>query len=243
MESKLKIKKLPIFIGNKKVAYFYFDLNDRKAEKLSKPFIKGYKKLHSFFGVNPKKIIHLHFLYSLKEMSSYWGEAPPKSLSGMVDNNNQFILYIYSPSVIEKFSSEKKSSIVPVIIHETAHTFVSAINLRCFYWINEGICQLLEAPRAHDNIIKKENWQWFLKNKALSNPKLEWLGQIKHEGYKIAYNLTKYILKKYKKEAIIDLIKIRRESSENIEEKMEKIFKSDLKTFLSDFEKNIKIIC
>ncbi|MDD4761893.1 MAG: hypothetical protein PHZ25_02640 [Candidatus Pacebacteria bacterium] len=242
MESKLKIKKLPIFIGNKKVAYFYFDSNDKKIEKLGESFIKEYEKLYSFFSINPKKLIHLHFLYSLEEMSSYWGGVPPKSLSGMVDNDNQFILYVYSPSVIEKFSSEKKSSIIPVIIHETAHTFVSSINLRCFYWINEGICQLLESSKVRDNIIKKENWQWFLKNKALSNPKLEWLDQIKHEGYKIAYNLTKYILKKYKKEAIIDLIKIRRESSENIEEKMKKIFKSDLKAFLSDFEKNIKII-
>lgn len=242
MKNKIKTEKLPIFIKNKKVAYFYFDSKDKKIEKLSESFIKGYEKLYSFFGVNPKKMIHLHFLYSLKEMSFYWGGVPPKSISGMVDNDNQFILYVYSPSVIEKFSSEKKSSIIPVIIHETAHAFVSTINLRCFYWINEGICQLLESLKVRDNIIKKENWQWFLKNKALSNPKLEWLGQIKHEGYKIAYNLTKYILKKYKKEAIIDLIKIKRESSEKIEEKMERILKSDLKTFLKNFEKNIEII-
>ena len=226
-----------IFLEGRQVASFHYLSTDEYIEELKTSFLDGYRKLNVFFMVLPPEIIQIHFLYSKEEMIKHWGKDVLDSLSGMVDNDDQYVIYVYSPMVVEKCCSEKKSIVVPTIIHETAHTFVSALNLRCFYWINEGICQLLENPEIHSKKIKKNDWEWFLKNNAFIDPDLEWPIQAKHGGYKISYNLAEYILKKYGKKAIIDIIKVRREGDQNlIREKFGDVLNCKIEDFLADFE-------
>jgi len=66
---------------------------------------------------------------------------------------------------------------------------------------------------------------------------------MKHEGYKIAYLLVKYIIKLHSKQAIIDILSIRRTNRDKqIEQKISKILESDIDIFLKTFEKKLKLV-
>lgn len=175
-------------------------------------------------------------------MDKHWGRKSDKWLCAMVDSKSIYVIYIFSPMVFEKLTPYKKSDIVPIVVHETAHTFVSQINKRCFYWINEGICQFVEK-RKFDKPISKKEWSWFKKNDILTDAEISWPAIIEHEGYKISFFLTKYIIKKYGKEAVIKLLEIRRDSKDKkLKQKMGKILGGDLDNFLAEFEKTIEFL-
>lgn len=172
-------------------------------------------------------------------MDKYWGSK--SSITAMVDNKDPFKIYIFSPLVFEKLTNYKKSDILPIIIHETAHAFITKINKRCFAWVNEGLCEYLSGDISLNNIVKRKNWLWFKNNEILNNPNISWRKIMEYEGYKISYNLVKYIVKKYKKDAIFKLLEIRRVKDKNIKEKINKILGGDFNKFLISFEKNLKL--
>ncbi len=237
----IKEIKKTIKLNNKPIADFYYRETDKTIGEATKSFVQNYKKLISFFGVQPPKI-SIYFIYDRKKMDKHWGEKTGKWLVAMVDSKSIYVVYIFSPLVFEKLTSHKRDKIIPIITHETAHTFVSQINKRCFYWTNEGVCQFVENWKL-DNKIDKKHWNWFRKNKILIDADISWPKVIDHQGYKISYHLVDYIIKKYGKEAVIKLLKIRRDSNDkNLEKKMAKILGGDLDKFLDDFEKGLKLI-
>ena len=218
----------------------YYKKNDTTITPYLKQFLKQYKRLIVFFNVQPPRI-HICFVYTRKEMDKHWGRK--SKITAMVDNKNPYLIYIFSPLVFEKLTTSKKREILPIIIHETAHTFVTQINKRCFAWANEGICQYVEGKNVHNNIVAKENWKWFKENKILIDPIISWRIVMKHEGYKIAYLLVKYIIKLHSKQAIIDILSIRRTNRDKqIEQKISKILESDIDIFLKTFEKKLKLV-
>ena len=128
-----------------------------------------------------------------------------------------------------------------LLTHELAHTFVTKINTRCYYWINEGICEYA-CGEKYDNRIKKADWQWFKDNNALTNPTISWRESNRYDGYKIAYNLTKFIVKKYGNQEVFSLLKIRRIKKIDARQAMAEILGGDFDRFITAFEKSIKLI-
>lgn len=240
MIKKNKIKKESLYLNSKVIADVYYKENDTTVTPYLKQFLKQYKRLIDFFNVQPPKI-YIYFVYTRIEMDKHWGRK--SKITAMVDNKNPYLIYIFSPLVFEKLTTHKKYEILPTIIHETAHTFVTQINKRCFAWANEGVCQYVEGKNIHNNIVKKENWEWFKENKILIDPVISWRIIMEHEGYKIAYLIVKYIIKLCGKQAIIDILSIRRMNRDRqIEQKISKILKSDLSVFLNKFEKKLKLV-
>jgi len=239
MTKKDKERKESFYLNNKIIADVYYRDNDNSAISYLKQFEERYKQLVQFFGIQPLKI-HIHFIYTRAKMDEYWGKKSPRWICGTVNPKNIYEIYIFSPLVFEKLTTHKKHEILPTIIHETAHVFVSQINKRCFAWANEGVCQYVEGENVYNNIVKKEDWEWFKENKILINPTIPWLNVAEHEGYKISYLIVKYIIELKGKQAIMDILSIRRTNRDKqIEQKMSKILKSDLDKFLFSFEKTL----
>lgn len=145
-----KIKKT-IKLNNQPIVDFYYIETDKTIGEATKSFVKNYKKLIGFFGVQPPEV-SIHFIYIRKEMDKHWGEKSGKWLCAMVDSKSIYAIYIFSPLIFEKLTTHTKDEIIPTIIHEVAHAFVSQINKRCFSWANEGVCQFVEN-RKLDNIL------------------------------------------------------------------------------------------
>jgi len=232
-----KIIKQLIKINNKVIAVFYYKQNDNSVGSYIKEFKKNYIRLIKFFDKQPSKIT-INFIYTRKEMDKLWSEKSPKWLCGTVDPKNIYKIYVFSPLVFEKMTTHKKHEILPTLIHETAHTFVSQINKRCFAWMNEGVCQYVEGDDITKRKIKKKDWDWFIKNNAFFDPDLSWREQAKQDGYKISYNLVKYILKVKDKNKFIQLLKIRRKGDfKMLKQKMNKIV-GNIDLLLDRFSKN-----
>ncbi|MFH1610872.1 MAG: hypothetical protein ABIA91_03205 [Patescibacteria group bacterium] len=230
-----------IKINNKVIADFCYKKNDNSIEPYIKGFTKQYKELIKFFNKQPLKIT-INFVYTRKEMNKHWGVKSRKRLCAMVDNDNVYVIYIFSPLVFEKLTIYKQTEILPTIIHETAHTFVTEINKKSFAWMNEGICQYLEKQNNQDNVIKKKNWEWFIENNIFFDPDIKWSKQVEYDGYKISYNLVNYILKTKGKNKFIKLLKIRREGGlEELKQKMNKVV-GDMDLLLNKFSQKLKLV-
>src|SRR3989339_1072467 len=143
MDEKNKTKKESFYLSDKNIADVYYRKDDNSVVPYLRQFTKRYKELVLFFGVYPPKV-RLRFIYTRAEMNKHWGGKTEKWLCGMVDPKSIYIIYIFSPLVFEKLTTHKKDEIISTVIHETAHTFVSQINKKCFAWVNEGVCQFLE---------------------------------------------------------------------------------------------------
>lgn len=235
----IKLTKIKNFFLNKKlIAAVYYKGNDKEELEIFQNYHNEYKKLIDFFGFKPPKV-KIKLVYTRKEMDKYWGAK--SDITAMVDNKNPFLIYFFSPLVFEKLTDYKKDDMLSIIIHETAHAFVTQINKRCFAWANEGLCEYLIDSNNSNNIIKKENWTWFKNNNILYNTDISW-GEIRnHEGYIISFNLVRYIIKNFTKDTVIELLKIERVKNKNIKKKINKILGDDIENFLSDFEKTLKL--
>jgi len=232
--------KNTFYDGNKEIIDFYHKFPKNKKELSVMPSnVKSYQKLANFFQTQPPKI-SIYFIYTRPEMDKHWGE-PSGCISAMVDSDSIYTIYIFSPLVFEKLTSHKISDMTPIIVHEIAHTFVSQINENCSSIINEGICLCLENGEEEPNIIDKKNWDWFRKNDVLLDAKISWRRIINYQGYRIAYHLVKYLLKKYNKQIVIDLLSVSRDDSKLFAKKFNEILGGDIVKFLDAFEKNLSI--
>lgn len=228
----------PVKTGKKIAAVFHYRPDDRTVQPYIKRFARHYGELQAFFGVSPQPL-EIRFIYTRAEMSRHWGKPAPRWLSGMVDNDNPYCIYVYSPAVIGTLTDETRRVIMPTIVHEAAHAFVTKLNERCYYWINEGICQVLEGKTLKDSPIAQKHWRWFVQKNGLTDPGLGWRETIGHDGYAIAHRLAAYLLKTRGQKAIISLVKIRRIPDPLIGKKLERSLGVPIAEFLQEFEKTI----
>lgn len=238
-----KKNKKSLKLNNKIIADFYFQQDDVKVQKYLKLYTSEYKRLVKFFKLRPPKL-SIYFLYTREEMDQKFGGHSPDWLCGLVDKNNKHKIFTFSPQVFAKITSHKLKDLMPTIIHETAHTFVSQINSKCFNWVNEGICQFIEykKPRQYRQFSKK-GWQWFKKNNIISNTDIKWMEIAKHDGYAICHNLVKYLMKNYSQEVVFQLLKIKKQGNIiNLNKKISKILGKDIKVIFTDFEKDVSLI-
>ncbi len=230
-------QKETLYLGDKPIVDVCYQMNEGKELAIFKDFSKEYRKLIDFFELQPPKI-QIQFIYSRVEMDKHWG-SKGSWVSAMVDNNNPLLIYIFSPLVFEKLTGHKQKEMPTIIIHEIAHTFVTEINERCFYWVNEGVCEFVINEKYADP-IKPENWSWFKKH--LTDPETNWPEQADHQGYAISYKLVAYIHARFGKETVLDLLTIKRIPAKNVKVKMSQILGGDFDKFVANFEKTLSIL-
>lgn len=173
-------------------------------------------------------------------MSKLWGDDT--DVSAMVHNNDPFTIYIYHPDVFENNTTKKMTEYLPILTHELAHTFVTKINPRCFSWMNEGICEYSVDKKMYGNNFPKKNWDWCVKNNVFTNPNIDWLQFIQHDGYEISFNLTKYIIEKLGKKTFFHLLSIYRDDSiTNYNKIFSKTIEYDFSKLLEDFGKTLRL--
>lgn len=232
------MKKETFSLGNHVIADLYYQ--DEKEIEPFKDLSKEYQKLIDFFEVQPPKI-KIQLVYTRGEMDKHWGAKSEKWLQAMVDNNDPYLIYIFSPTVFEEVTNKKKAVILSTIMHEIAHTFVSEINDRCFAWVNEGICEFVTGQDSYGK-VEKDSWLWLKNNDVLIDPEIKWSELTEHQGYAISYHLVKYIVEKYGKEVIFDILRIKRVPDKNLKRKMDKLLGGSFDGFTEDFEKTLKLV-
>jgi len=203
-------------------------------------FGKAYKRLVNFFGCQPPEI-QVHFIYTRREMDKHWGGHSTRRLCGLVDNENPRIIYVFSPLVLEKLTIYKTKTITSLLIHESAHVFVTEINRKCFAWMNEGVCQYIENVRLRYGKINKHDWDWYKINNVLYNPQINWESQTSHDGYEISRNLVKYIIETKGKKSFFQLLKIdRRGDIPKIKKEVNQVI-GNFDSLLNRFEQRFKL--
>lgn len=232
------MKKEEFDLNGQVIADLYYRDDKEKEMAPFQNLTKEYHKLIDFFGVQPPKI-KIQLLYDREEMDKHWGTKSPSWLQAMVDNHDPYLIYIFSPLVFEKVTKKKKEEILPTIVHEAAHTFVSEMNDRCFAWANEGICEFVTGKDSYGK-IEKDNWLWFKNNDVLFDPAIDWSELTGHQGYAISYRLIKYIVEKYGKDAVFSIIRIKRVPDKDLKKKMGQLLGGSFDRFVEDFEDTIK---
>lgn len=230
-------KKKVIYLDGSAIIDVFYKRDEVLELAIFKGMKKEYKKLITFFGFTQPKKIAIKLVYTRKEMNEHWGES--STISAMVDNKNPYLIYIFSPLVFSKLTKHQTNYIIPIIIHEIAHTFITKLNNRCFAWMNEGLCEFLAEENIRSNIIESSNWSWFKDNDVLINPSISWREVMKHEGYRISHNLVSYIIKTKGKNTLFNLLKIRRIKDKNIGSKINKALGEDLPNVLLKFENKL----
>lgn len=227
--------KETFWLKDKEIADIYYRRDKDQEIAPFKYLPNKYAELIDFFGVQPPKI-KLNFIYSRSEMDKHWGSK--STVSAMVDNKDPYLIYFFSPLVFEKITKLKINEILPIIVHEAAHTFVTEINGRCFSWINEGVCEFASEV-VYKEKIERKNWEWFRHNNVFIDTEIGWGDLIDHQGYNISSRLASYIIKRCGKNTVFDLLRIKRVPDKDIKNKMSRILGSNFDTFLDDFEETI----
>ena len=158
----------------------------------------AYRTSKNFFGKDVQEIV-ISFLYSRKEMDQVVGKITP---SWLVGNTHGNLINIFSPNVFESVSSHRRSNFMPVLTHEIAHVFTSAIygkyNNQYPLWFREGIAGLVAGQyQKYDlkQIRKSEFKEISSSNDWNQNP-----------NYPQAFLFTKYLYDQYGKEAFLELL-------------------------------------
>lgn len=153
----------------------------------------------------------------------------------MVDNNDPYQIYIFSPLVSKNITKHEIDDMLQIIVHEVVHTFVTEINGRCFSWMNEGICEFASGA-VYNKKVEQNSWEWFRNNDVFIDTEIGWDCLMDHQGYAISFRLMSYIIDRCGKDAVFDLLRVKRVPSKDMKNKISKILGSDLDKLLDDFE-------
>lgn len=204
-----------IRMGKTKIGTIIFRPNDDSINWAEGLFLSSFKKLSKFYKVrNPE--INLELLYFREEFDNKVGRKTPEWIVGVTLKNT---IFLFNPSVIEKFSIHKKTGLNKIIAHKVCHIFNSKINKEVLNWIDEGTALFLAGQKKAKG-FKKTDWQFFIDNFLDRNTNLQFFAE--HEGYKISYWTIRTIVENLGTNKILDLIKIN-SGKNNIRNKIEQI--------------------
>lgn len=153
----------------------------------------------NFFGEDIIDIV-VNFLYSRDEMDEVMGR---KTQDWLVGDTYGIHINIFSPAIFNKVSSRPPTDFMPILIHETAHVFTNSLygyrKNPCPVWLREGIAGYVAKQYKKYNFKKMRKLEF---NKITSSK--DW--NVK-PNYPQAFLFTKYLIDKYGKEVISDLLK------------------------------------
>lgn len=216
ISKNIKVRKI-------KVGKIIFKPNDHSVNWIERLVSSNLEKLNKFYKIkNPR--INLELIYSRKEFNDKIGRQTPKWMVGVALKNK---IYLFSPLVIEKISSHKKSELDKIITHELCHIFNNKINKEILSWVDEGTALFL-ANQKKIKDFKKLDWCFFINNFLTKNIGFQFF--VKHNGYKISYLAVKTIIEKRGINKLLDLIKINAKKN-TCESKLEKVLGFPIEDF------------
>jgi hypothetical protein len=177
-----------------------------KKENNSKPVInlvkKGVRQAYNFFSNSTKLNFTIELVYSRNEFDKLFNKKTENWVIGC-SFKNRFI--IFSPELIEKFTSHKKNEFLPIIVHETTHIIMNQLNTKFSYWLSEGLAQNI-AKQKNTTKFNTACIEHFIAKNLFKNSSYD--AFVSNQGYEISYVLVKYLLKKYGKGTLLNLYKI-----------------------------------
>jgi len=188
-----------IQVNKIKIGRIVFLPDDYSVENINKHILKSIKKLKGFYDKNISNI-NIELVYSRKELNKKIKKKTPDWLVGFTDKNK---IYLFSPLVVEKYSSHRKSDLNKIITHEFCHIFNAKINNNIPIWLDEGLAMNLSNQKKNKD-FKKSDRQFFIDN---LNNNISFDSFVKHDGYKISYWLVKKLIYKHKGKKILEIIK------------------------------------
>jgi hypothetical protein len=193
-----KISK-EIIVYKNEIGKICFLPGDNYIKILENQIIRSVKKLSGFYSINIP-YINIELIYSRKELNNKLKRKTPNWLIGVNYKNK---IYLFSSSVVERYSSHKKSRLNKIITHEICHAFNSKINKKMPTWLDEGIALYLSNQKKKRD-FKKSDWQFFVNN---INKKINLNSLTEHDGYKVSYWMVKGLTDNYNKKNLLKLIK------------------------------------
>lgn len=144
----------------------------------------------------------IEMIYSRDEFDQQIGHKT-ESWTSAHSFGDRFI--IFSPSVIEKYTTHDKNEFEQIVAHETAHVLLYSLNPISSTWLNEGIAQNI-AKQDKEVKIEPKKIAYFIKEILFKNSDYEKF--IANQGYQISYKLVKSLMEKYSKNTVAKLLQI-----------------------------------
>lgn len=206
---------------------------DKYSKCIERYIASDLKNLKKFYKISCPKI-DIELFYSRKEFNNRIGRSTPDWLVGFARKNT---IYLFSPSIIEKVSSHKKTKVKKILIHELSHIFNNKINKNILTWVDEGTAMFVAKQNKKKDFTKK-NLDFFSNNFFDKDIDLDVFA--KNNGYKISYWAIKTFIKKYNKNKLLKLIKVNSKKN-NCEKEIEKIIGIPKEIFLKMLNKNTSL--
>lgn len=217
-------------IKNKGIFTVKFEEEDREfVENLEWDKLKeGYNKAKKFFEYEGEITpIRICLLYSPEEYLFFSGYPKYENwMRAVVGHHNT--IYIFAPSVVEKYTIHKKEGMLKVLIHEIAHFFygysVIKKNLTRLPLWDEGLANYIAGKKIGYKIDFDMTTLKHFTDKSSSD-------------YCIGYTLIDCIMKHFKKEGNKKILKFLTEveqsdSEEALFKKFEEVFGMDINVLI-----------
>jgi hypothetical protein len=157
-------------------------------------------KVQQFYDAEDIKF-QVQLVDTVEDFEKYLGEKSEKWICAFVSKDNSKII-IYSPESFEKYTSHNKTEFNSVLTHEISHIYFNAIaGQHAPIWLNEGLANHIAEWKNSTNFKTDKLKPDILESNALFN-KLH-----PFERYSISRSLVEYLLKKFKKQKVLDMIK------------------------------------
>jgi len=190
-----------INIGKTRTGKLVFKKHDLSIDWVQKSVLSSIKKLEKFYKIK-SPLINLELVYSREEFNKIVGRETPEWMVAIALENK---IYLFSTSIVEKFSSHKKSSLKKIITHEICHLFNNKLNKNILAWVDEGTALFLSNQEKPED-LKKTEWNFFIKNFLTKN--IDYQSFCTHNGYKISYWAVRIIVETFNRDMLLNLIKI-----------------------------------
>jgi hypothetical protein len=194
MENKIKLNFCEIV----------FSSEDPDIEYEKKLIEESYKSNKDFFRIEIP-MFETRIVYSREEFNKIWESETPDYVSAFAKDDN---IVIFSYGVFDKETKWKKEKFQEALIHEINHLFYQELRDDEYdpLWLSEGLATFMQHGR------KKHEYKKKLKiTKQILNQKFE---EMNLESYQIFTVFVEYLILKFGKDKILELIKSLKEGKE-----------------------------
>ncbi len=166
------------------------------------------RKVGDFFGVAGIQY-KVKFLYSISEFHFFSQLTFKPWHCGFTLFPN--IIFVFSPSVIEKLTNHKKDQIPAIITHELSHLFYNKLRFPRIPLLDEGIATYIAFYDEHKKKIPEEI-------EIDISESMQYSEKIYHQGFLV----IDYIMKRNKKGELFSFLNGFNSSKKDVKEELEK---------------------
>lgn len=212
-----------------------FDPEIDSLDRLKTQISKAYKINEEFFGKSVGKI-NYRIIYTRKEMDEVMGHPTADWNRGTVKEG---IITVVSENKMEEVTKgiHKSSTFNQLLVHETTHVFEERL-FRFTYpiWLDEGLAGYIAGQGKNDEEILKYKIPEFSEIHTIE----QWN---KKPNYPIGFSLTKYLIKKFGKDKLLNLLTLLNKEdsfevfSSKFQKEMSVTFNKSVEEWIEDLHK------